>query len=303
MRASEQRGNSGMRVCGLLKWTLISALALVAAGCSGTVSRPGDTSSDTPVNSPSQSFNISGSVTPATSGSGTTITLSGAVSSVTTATSSGAYSFSGLAAGTYAVTPSKGGFGFNPTTQAAVITSSDITGLNFTASSQSGPTFTISGTVTPRASGAGVAMILTGPTGATATTDASGNYSFPGLPNGTYTVTPNKSGLTLTPASLSETVNGASKGGVNFVATAGSQQANSVSLSWTASTSSVSGYNVYRSTTNGSGYSKLNGALINALSFSDTTGVSGTTYFYVATAVDSGGDESADSNQATATIP
>jgi hypothetical protein len=292
-----------MRVCGLLKWTLIGALALVAAGCSGTVSRPGNTSSDTPVNSPGQSFNISGSVAPATSGDGTTVTLSGPASSTTTASSSGAYSFSGLAAGIYAVTPSKAGFGFNPTTQAAVITSSDITGLNFTASSQSGPTFTISGTVTPKASGVGVAMLLTGPTGATATTDALGNYSFPSLPNGTYTVTPNKSGLTFTPASLSETVNGANKAGVNFVAAAGSPQANSVALSWTASTSSVSGYNVYRSNTSGSGYSKLNAALISGLSFSDATAVAGTTYFYVATAVDSGGDESANSNQATATIP
>jgi hypothetical protein len=303
MRALEQRGNSGMRVCGLLKWTLIWALAVVAAGCSGTVSRPGNTSSDTPVNSPAQSFNISGSVAPAASGSGTTIALSGPVSSTTTASSSGAYSFSGLAAGTYAVTPSKAGLGFNPTTQAAVITSSDITGLNFTASAQSGPTFTISGTVTPKASGAGVAMLLTGPTGATATTDASGNYSFPGLPNGTYTVTPNKSGLAFTPTSLSETVNGANQAGVNFAAAAGSQQANSVSLSWTASTSTVSGYNVYRSTTSGGGYSKLNAALISGLSFSDTTAIAGATYFYVATAVDSGGDESADSNQATATIP
>jgi hypothetical protein len=291
-----------MRVCGLLKWSVIGALALVAAGCSGTVSRTGNTSSDSPINSPA-SFNISGSVAPASSGDGTTITLSGPVSSTTTASSSGAYSFSGLAAGTYAVTPSKTGFGFNPTTQAAVITTADITGLNFAASSQSGPTFTISGTVTPKASGVGVAMILTGPTGATATTDASGNYSFPSVPNGTYTVTPNKSGLTFTPASLSETVNGANKAGVNFVAAAGSSQAGSVALSWTASTSTVSGYNVYRSVTSGSGYSRLNAALISGLSFSDTTAIAGTTYFYVATAVDSSGDESANSNQATASIP
>jgi hypothetical protein len=301
MRASERRRNTGMRVFGLRKWTLVGALALVAGGCSGTVSRPGN-ASDTPANSPAN-FNISGSVAPATSGDGTTITLSGPVSSTTTASSSGAYSFSGLAAGTYAITPSKAGFGFNPTTQAALITSSDITGLNFTASSQSGPTFTISGTVTPKASGAGVAMLLTGPTGATATTDASGNYSFPSLPNGTYTVTPSKSGLTFSPTSFSETVSGANKPGVNFVAAAGSSQASSVGLSWTASTSTVSGYNVYRSVTSGSGYAKLNAALISGLSFSDTTAIAGTTYFYVATAVDSGGDESANSNQATAIIP
>jgi hypothetical protein len=303
MSASEKQKNLSMRIHGPFLRFSICALALVAVGCSGTVSRPDSNSAQTPADPSSQSFNITGSVAPATSGSGTTITLSGPVWATTTASSSGSYSFSGLASGTYAVTPSKVGFGFNPTTQAAVITSSDITGLNFTASAQSGPTFTISGTVTPKASGAGVAMLLTGSTGATATTDASGNYSFPGLPNGTYTVTPNKSGFTFTPTSLAETLNGANKTGVNFAAAAGSQQANSVSLSWIASTSTVSGYNVYRSTTSGGGYSKLNAALISGLSFSDTTAVPGKTYFYVATAVDPGGDESVDSNQAMATIP
>jgi fibronectin type 3 domain-containing protein len=74
-------------------------------------------------------------------------------------------------------------------------------------------------------------------------------------------------------------------------------------LTWTASTSTVAGYNIYRSTVNGSGYTKLNPALISGTSYNDTSVQSGTTYFYVATSVDSGGDESADSNQATAVIP
>ena len=74
-------------------------------------------------------------------------------------------------------------------------------------------------------------------------------------------------------------------------------------LSWTASTSSVSGYNLYRSTVDGSGYTKLNSSLVASLSYSDTAVQSGTTYFYVATSVDSGGDESANSNQASAAIP
>jgi hypothetical protein len=303
MIASEQQKNLGMRTRGLFLRLSLCALTAVAAGCSGRVTAPNSNSAGAPDSPGSQAFNISGSVVPVGSGNGTTITLSGSVAATTTASSTGVYSFAGLAAGTYAVTPSKTGFIFNPTTQAAVITGADIAGLNFTATAQTGPTFTVSGTVTPKASAVGVAMILTGPTGATATTDASGNYSFPGLPNGTYTVTPNKSGLLFTPASLSETVNGANKTGANFVSAAGSQQAHSVALSWTASTSTVRGYNVYRSTTSGSGYAKLNAALLSAVSFSDTTVLSGTTYFYVATAVDSGGDESLDSNQVTAAIP
>jgi fibronectin type 3 domain-containing protein len=123
------------------------------------------------------------------------------------------------------------------------------------------------------------------------------------LPNGTYVVTPNKSGISFTPASLTETINGANQSGANFTATSGSQSTHTVTLNWTASTSTVSGYNVYRSTVNGSGYVKLNSVLVNAATYLDSNVTDGITYFYVATAVDSGGTESADSNQATAVIP
>ena len=77
----------------------------------------------------------------------------------------------------------------------------------------------------------------------------------------------------------------------------------SVALAWVASASTVSGYNVYRSTTSGSGYAKINSALITGVTYSDTTVQSGTTYYYVVNAVDSSGTESADSNQVTAVIP
>jgi len=76
-----------------------------------------------------------------------------------------------------------------------------------------------------------------------------------------------------------------------------------VSLSWTASTSVVSGYNVYRSTTSGSGYAKLNGSLVSAVIYTDSSVVNGTTYYYVTTAVDSTGAESVNSNEAAAVIP
>ena len=76
-----------------------------------------------------------------------------------------------------------------------------------------------------------------------------------------------------------------------------------VSLSWIASTSTISGYNVYRSTTSGSGYVKINSSLVSGLAYTDSTVSSGTTYYYVTTAVDSSGTESAFSNQATAVIP
>lgn len=78
-----------------------------------------------------------------------------------------------------------------------------------------------------------------------------------------------------------------------------------VVLNWTASTSpSVAGYNVYRSLTSGSGYAKLNSALINGTTYTDATSQPGQTYYYVATAVDSSGNESSYSNPpAVAGIP
>jgi len=77
-----------------------------------------------------------------------------------------------------------------------------------------------------------------------------------------------------------------------------------VLLNWTASTSTVTGYNVYRSTANGSGYAKINSGLVSGISYTDSSTLqSGTTYYYVTTAVDSSGNESSYSNQASAAIP
>jgi hypothetical protein len=87
--------------------------------------------------------------------------------------------------------------------------------------------FTITGTVTAGATTYSIAGSA-GTPGATltagsqgATSDASNNYTIAGLINGTYTVTPTKSGCTFSPASLSVTVSGANVTGQNFTATCG----------------------------------------------------------------------------------
>ncbi len=82
----------------------------------------------------------------------------------------------------------------------------------------SAATSTISGTISPSGSGAGATITLTqgSATIATATADASGNYSFAGLANGTYTVTPSKSGFSFSPASQPVTVSSVNVTGVNF---------------------------------------------------------------------------------------
>jgi hypothetical protein len=79
--------------------------------------------------------------------------------------------------------------------------------------------------------------------------------------------------------------------------------AHSVSLAWTASTSSVVGYNVYRSTISGGPYTLVTTTAIAGVSYTDSTVQAGVTYFYVVTAVDSNGNESAFSNEAPVTVP
>src|SRR5712691_11495578 len=248
-----------------------------------------------------QTFAISGTIGPAAGGSGATVTLSGAAAATTTADGAGNYTFTGLANGTYAVTPSRTGYTFNPSTQAATVSGANVTGINFTATAQTG-TFSISGTIIPAAGGSGATATLTGPAAATTTTDTSGNYSFGGLVNGTYTVTPANTGFTFTPTNQSVTVSGANVSGVNFTASA--QVTHSVALSWIASTTStVSGYNVYRSTVSGTGYAKMNSLLVSVLIYTDASVQNATTYYYVTTAVDATGTESVYSNEVSAVIP
>lgn len=63
-----------------------------------------------------------------------------------------------------------------------------------------------------------------------------------------------------------------------------------VILNWNASAGALS-YNVWRSTTDGSGYSQVNAAPVTSTAFTNTTGLAnGTTYYLVITAVGSGGE-------------
>ncbi len=91
-------------------------------------------------------------------------------------------------------------------------------------------TYSISGTVTASSAGVrlqGVTITLSGPNSAAAATDASGNFSFPRLANGSYTVTPAKTGYTFSPASTTQIVKNASIAGSNFIATTTTLYSNS----------------------------------------------------------------------------
>jgi len=76
-----------------------------------------------------------------------------------------------------------------------------------------------------------------------------------------------------------------------------------VSLSWTPSSSSYSGFNVYRGAQSGGPYSKINSSLIATPSYADTSVTAGDTYYYVATEVDTTGVESNYSSQVSAIVP
>jgi hypothetical protein len=164
-----------------------------------------------------QTFSISGTIS-GSGGNGATVVLSGAASASTTANSSGSYTFTGLANGTYAVTPSHSGFNFSPTVQSVTINGGNATVPAFSATVAS-PTFSISGTITPAATGSGASVTLSGAAVASTTANSSGAFSFTGLANGSYTVTPSSSGATFSPTSQNVVINGAN-GSVSFTATA-----------------------------------------------------------------------------------
>jgi HYDIN/CFA65/VesB family protein len=76
-----------------------------------------------------------------------------------------------------------------------------------------------------------------------------------------------------------------------------------VDLSWTASTSAVAGYNIYRGTVSGGPYTRINASLEPATLYTDSAVQAGQTYYYVTTAVDSSGVESGYSNVVQAVVP
>ena len=77
----------------------------------------------------------------------------------------------------------------------------------------------------------------------------------------------------------------------------------SVSLSWNGGGADVTGYNIYRSTASGSQGAKMNSTLDASPDYSDSSVQAGQTYYYVTTAVNGSGMESAASNQVKVVIP
>ena len=77
----------------------------------------------------------------------------------------------------------------------------------------------------------------------------------------------------------------------------------SVSLSWQPSTSQVTGYNVYRSSAAAGPFAKINSSLAPSTAYVDGSVAASQTYYYVTTAVNSSGQESAYSNEVQVVVP
>ena len=104
---------------------------------------------------------------------------------------------------------------------------------------------------------------------------------------------------------VSFTSNAANSPAVQSLSGTGVQTAlqHTVSLTWIPSTSTVSGYNVYRGDQSGGPYARLNPSLRTSTNYADSTVQSGHVYYYVATAVDSNAVESAYSGEVATVVP
>jgi len=106
------------------------------------------------------------------------------------------------------------------------------------ASPTSSPIYSISGTVIKSSRPfQGVTITLSGARSATTTTDASGNYTFTGVSNGSYTVTPRMTGYAFYPVNIGVTINGVNSTGNNFAPQMGGAiQGNQLKLAANVST-------------------------------------------------------------------
>jgi len=151
------------------------------------------------------------------------VTLGGAANSTTFTNVNGEYHFSSLVDGAYTVSPTLTGHSFSPISQAVMINAANVISIDFVSTVFVVPTYTITGAVSG-ATQAGVTINLTGGATKNTVTDANGNFSFTGLANGNYTVSPIKTGYSFNPSNLAVSINGSNFNGPFFTATANAVQ-------------------------------------------------------------------------------
>jgi Abnormal spindle-like microcephaly-assoc'd, ASPM-SPD-2-Hydin/Protein of unknown function (DUF1573) len=243
-------------------------------------------------------FSISGITTPATIASGGSTTFSVAFAPTSGGAASGSISLVSNAAGSPLAIPLSGtgvastlllGASASSLTFPSVAVGSN-SSQSVTLTNNGNSTVTIE-TVSSTGAGFSASGVAAGQmiaAGQTATLNVAFAPASAAMVSGTVTVTSN---ATNSPINIS------------LSGTGTQTVAHSVSLSWTASTSNVVGYNVYRSTTSGGPYTLITSASVTGTTYTDSSVQAGVTYFYVVTAVDSNGNESAFSNEASVAVP
>ncbi len=227
---------------------------------------------------PGQSYTFSTVFAPTSSG-----TASGSIIMVSDASNSNlsiALSGTATASGQLLLSPATLDFGSITVGQNKSLTatlSASGSSVTVSSASTSNPEFSLSGVSFPLALAAGQSA----PVSVTFTPQSSGTAS------GTISFSSNAS---TTPLVEALTGTGVAQ--------------HQVQLSWGASSSSgITGYNVYRGGVSGGPYTKINSALIVGTTYSDSSVQAGKTYFYVTTALNGSGTESAYSNEVQATVP
>ncbi len=155
-------------------------------------------------------FSVSGAI----SGGGVDVsgvTVSdGTRSAVTNA--GGAYTILDVPNGSQTITPTKSGLLFTPATRQALVNNTNVLNVNFSAVK----VYTISGVIT--CTGVDVSGITVSDGTRSTLTDNNGQYVISDVPNGTYSITPAKSGFIFTPISKAAVVNNADVMNVDFSA-------------------------------------------------------------------------------------
>jgi hypothetical protein len=222
------------------------------------------------------------------------------------------------AALTLSFTSAKGG----PFTGVVTITSNSSSGplsVNITAASSAGATLSANATSIPfgqvyvgQSSTQSVTLTASGGSVVISSASVSGNgFSASGL---TFPLTLASGQSATLDVAFAPTASGSATGqltiqsnstnGTINLPLSGSGTNHAVKLNWVASTgSSVAGYNVYRKSSGGSSYTKLNSSVNQSTSFTDAVCQNGQAYQYYVTSVDGSGKESTPSNTINLTIP
>ncbi len=170
----------------------------------------------------SSGYSVSGTITLGGVGLAGVTVVNGFTTVVTD--SNGNYSFSSLSNRDYYITPTLSGYTFNSSSALGYhvwVNNGNVTSVDFAATASTSAVYSISGTISNNGTAlSGVTVALSGSGSSTTTTAGDGSYSLSNLQNGSYTVTPTKTGYTFTPTNQTVTVNSANVTSKNFTATA-----------------------------------------------------------------------------------